>query len=89
MSLVNKISDIYNEAINTKEIRSINPRRAEAIAQVKQVTRYLIKNAKKGVDEVRLDYNTVHPDVVSTFVAEGFIVWANSEVVVIKIPPQT
>lgn len=52
---------------------------------IKKIKRQLMKNASNHIAEVRLE-GEVHPQVIHYFVKEGFCVWENSLVTVIKLP---
>lgn len=52
---------------------------------IKNIKAIVMKNAKKNIDEVRLQ-SYVHPKVLNYFKEEGFIVWHNNLVTVIRIP---
>lgn len=46
----------------------------------------LKENAKHGINQVRLVTSTLHPKLAEKFRSEGFIVWENSESVLIVFP---
>lgn len=87
MSLVEEVLTIYQ---NNRLDKKTMSKRGEALraSQIKAITKRLKKNAKRGISEVRIDSSEVYPETIDYFEEEGFIVWANSQVVVIVIPQQ-
>lgn len=54
-------------------------------SQVRYIEKLIMDNAKHHVNETRVVAKGLHEDVGTFFKKKGFIVWENSEVLVIKI----
>lgn len=88
MSFFENVKRVYenNKQIESSERGSQHYHRYVA-AEIGRIESALMKNARKGINEVRLA-SEVDYGIIKHFKKLGFIIWENSLVTVIRIPEQ-
>lgn len=89
MNLAQKMSVLYRQEEEKRakyEDKTVKFTRWAVQKQVDKIALELYNNAIAGETEVRCNSKRIFPQTIDFFENEGFIVWVNSQVAVIKIP---
>lgn len=89
MNLAQKMSVLYHQEEEKRakdKDKNIKLLREAVQKQVDAIALELYDNVMVGKSEVRCNAKRILPQTVEFFKNEGFIVWTNSQVAVIRIP---